>query len=295
MPGTALASHETGYQITPDDIRTYQRDGAVHLQSVLQGEALALLTRGLEELHANPTGQITRVKAADGAGGTLIGQNSSWAYPSLIGLVEQGELARIAAQLMQVRSAQLLLDQVFYKEPGRIVPTPWHQDTPFLCVRGMDMARVWISCDPSPREVTLQVVRGSHRWNVIYDTRSDAHSAVAMQEGLADFTYPGIGDDRLPPSPDVETYRDSFDIMSWNVEPGDAIVFQGNVLHGAAGLDNHPLPRRAFATMWGGPDLRYHQSPGATMPTPLESSGVALPHGARIADFPEVFPVFWRD
>lgn len=294
MQATAWATQDS-YRITPDDIRAYQRDGAVHLQSVLQGEALAQLTRGLEELHARPTGQITRVKAADGEGGTLIGQNASWGYASLIDLVEQGELARIAGQLMEVRSAQLILDQVFYKEPGRIVPTPWHQDTPFLCVRGMDMARVWISCDPSPREVTLQVVRGSHRWNVIYDTRSDANAAVAMQDGDTEFTYAGMGDERLPASPDVEKHRDSFDILSWQVEPGDAIVFQGNVLHGAPGLDHHPVPRRAFATMWGGPDLRYHQSAGATMPTPQHSSGAAMHHGARIADYPEVFPVFWRD
>jgi len=294
MSATALANHEANCAISPADIRTYQRDGAVHLKSVLRGDLLAQLAQGLEELHTRPGSAITRVTDAHGAGGTLVGQNASWSHPSLIGLVEQGDLARIAAQLMQVRSAQLILDQVFYKEAGRIVPTPWHQDTPFLCVRGMDMARVWVSCDPSPRQVTLQVVRGSHRWNVIYDTRSDAAADVAMADEDSDFTYAGISDERLPPSPDIERYRDSFDILSWDVEAGDAIVFQGNVLHGAPGLDHHPLPRRAFATMWGGPDLRYHQSPGATMPTPQSSSGGALRHGARIGEYPEVFPVFWR-
>jgi hypothetical protein len=288
-----LASHDTSYLVTPDDIRTYQRDGAVHLRSVLRGEPLARLARALDAVHADPGGRFTRVRGADGAGQTVVGQCSSATNPVLMALIEGGGIARIAAQVMQVRSAQQILDQMFYKEPGRIVPTPWHQDTPFLCVRGMDMARVWISCDASPRAATLQVVRGSHRWNVVYDTRSEAQSRVAMAADQSQFFYDGIGDARLPPAPDVERYRDSFDILGWDVEPGDAIVFQGNVLHGAGGLDHHPHPRRAFATMWGGPDLRYHQSPGATMPTPGAAPGT-LPHGARIGDHPEVFPVFWQ-
>lgn len=295
---SATVAADPIYAVSDAERQAYSRDGAVLLKRVLQGPALARLARGLDAVHADPDGRFTRVKGADGEGLTVIGQCSSLANPDLAALVLGGGLARIAAELMGVSSAQLVLDQMFYKEAGRIVPTPWHQDTPFLCVRGIDMARVWVSADPSPRAVTVQLVRGSHRWNVVYDTRSDAQSGVAMPTGQSRFFYDGIGDARLPPSPDIERWRDSFDILTFDVEPGDAVVFQGNMLHGAGGAAHFPHARRAFATMWGGPDLRYHHAPGATMPTPGPDTGPdaggPLRHGARIAEYPQTFPLCWR-
>jgi len=236
------------YEICEADIEAYHRDGAVLLKGVLTEAELALLQKGLEEAGGDPTPRYTKVSTADGAGVTLVDQFASLASPSLKALLAPGRVAQIAARLMRTRSAQLVLDQMFYKQAGRIVPTPWHQDTPFLCVRGQDLARVWLSCDPSPRAVTVQVVRGSHRWNVVYDTRSDAPADVVTAEEGGAFTYDGIADDRAPPAPDVERYRDSFDILAWDVEPGDAVVFNGNVLHGAEGLDDHPHPRRPSAS-----------------------------------------------
>ena len=56
----------------------------------------------------------------------------------------------------------------------------------------------------------------------------------------------------------------------------------------------HPRPRRAFPTMWGGPDLRYHQPRGHATPTLAQIRGRAVPDGARLGDFEDVFPVGWR-
>lgn len=235
------------------------------------------------------------MQSGDGRGETTVDQFPSLASPSLRALIEGGRPAEIAARMMGTPSAQLVLDQLFYKAAGRVVPTPWHQDTPFLCVRGQDVARVWLSCDPSPADLTVQVVRGSHRWNVVYSTQSEANSQVRTSEEGGAFTYEGIGDARQLPTPDIERYRDSFDILTFDVEPGDAVVFHGDVLHGTAGRDNYRLPRRAFATMWGGPELRCHRPGGFAMPTVGElAGGHKAPHGARIGNYPEEFPVYWK-
>jgi ectoine hydroxylase-related dioxygenase (phytanoyl-CoA dioxygenase family) len=45
----------------------------------------------------------------------------------------------------------------------------------------------------------------------------------------------GVRDQSLPPVPDFDANRDSFDISSWDYEPGDVIVFHGHVLHSALG------------------------------------------------------------
>ena len=71
------------------------------------------------------------------------------------------------------------------------------------------------------------------------------------------------------------------------------MVFHGNILHGAAGADNHPHRRRAWATMWGGPRLRHHQPAGHAMPLPGDAR-TAIPDGAPIGDYPQAFPVYWR-
>ena len=281
--------------IAPDLIYAYQRDGAVLLKNVLTEAELDLLRKGVEEAHARPSPRYSRVQSADGGGETIVDQLPSQESPSLNALVKQGHIARIAAQMMCAPSAQLVLDQLFYKQAGRVVPTPWHQDTPFLCVRGHDIARVWLSCDPSPADITVQVVRGSHRWNVIYSTLSEAQSGVQTSDEGGAFSYDGIGDARQPPTPDIERYRDSFDILTFDVEPGDAVVFHGHVLHGASGRDDYPLPRRAFATLWGGPELRCHRPGGFSMPTVGQLSGHEAPHGARIGDHPEEFPFYWRE
>ena len=105
----------------------------------------------------------------------------------------------------------------------------------------------------------------------------------------------GVGDAVLPPVPDVARYRDSFDILSWDVEPGDALAFQGNMLHGAGGHPGHDRPRRAFAVLLGGPDLRYHAPKGKAFPAPGKIQGLKLddiPDGAPIGNHPNAFPVW---
>ncbi len=279
--------------VSDELVAAYRRDGAVLVKGLLSAEDLALLERGLDSYSRDPGELYTRVQSEDGSGETLAGQFPSVRNPDLRQFIKHGPGAELAARLMGVNSAQLVLDQVFYKQPGRIVPTPWHQDTPFLQVRGAQMARVWTSCDPSPRNVTVEVVRGSHMWNVVYDTATMARSEVATTAEGEQFTYDGMGDARLPAVPDVAAHRDSFDIIGWDVQPGDAVVFNGNVLHGAQGLADHPFARRALAVMWGGPDLRYHRPAGPAMPLPGASRHAAIPDGARIGDHPDAFPRMW--
>lgn len=290
----ATASVE-GLTISPEDVEAFRRDGAVHIKGVLNDTELQWLEEGLEEGSARPSEMFSQYGGTGGIGKTIVDQFPSLRSASLRRLMEVGPIARLAAQVMGTCSSQLVLDQMFYKEKGQIVPTPWHQDTPFLRVRGHDMARVWLTCDPSPAGVTLEVVRGSHLWNVVYDTSGSAPSGIEKGEEGTAFTYTGIGDDRLPPVPDVEAHRDSFDIMSWNVEPGDAVIFHGNILHGASGRSDHPHARRAFATMWGGPNLRFQGEMAHGMPLPSGANAGAIPHGAPIGDYPHVFPVFWRN
>lgn len=285
----------TGVNVTAEQVAQYQRDGAILIKGVLTAVELDLLASGLEEARATPGDRYTRVQSPNGEGETLLEMFPSLHCPSLQRLLETGTAAELAARLMATPTAQLILDQTFYKARGYINPTPWHQDTPFLRVRGHDMARVWLTCDVSPRDLTIQVVRGSHRWNVVYNTMGPGTARVVTADEGEAFTFEGMGDDDLPTAPDVARYRDSFDILSWDVEPGDALVFNGNMLHGADGRPDYPNPRRAFTSMWGGPDLRYQSIEGNATPTLAELGGRSVPQDARIGDHQDIFRVGWRE
>lgn len=287
-----LGGMEPGADIRDEDIAAYQRDGAVVLRGVLSAEALTLLEAGVEEAYHNRDHRHSIVRTAAGTGETLVEQYPSQNSPSLAALVASGVPGKIAARMMDTASAQLVLDQIFYKSAGPIAPTPWHQDTPFLRVRGDQMVRVWLCCDPSPADLTVQVVRGSHRWNVVYNTRTMASSPV-LSERKGEFEAAQLGDANLPLMPDVAGHKDSFDILRFDVQPGDALIFQGNMLHGADGRDWYDHPRRAFAMLWGGPQLRYHRSEGKTFPPPGGEPDGPIPHGDPISLHPVAFPMGW--
>jgi hypothetical protein len=280
--------------ISDAQVAQYHRDGAVLLKGVLSAAELALLAQGVDQVYADPGERSSVVRSPEGEGETLVLNYPTTRSPALRSLVESGVIGQLAGKVMDVPQAQLVFEQIFYKTKGRIVPTPWHQDTPFLRVRGYDMCRVWLTADPSPADITVQMVRGSHRWNVVYSTGTGETEPVVRQEERASYNNDNLGDPGLPPPPDVARYRDSFDILSFDVEPGDALVFQGNMLHGASGRDAWEHPRRAFATMWGGPQLRYHEPRGKAFPPPGNLREHPVPHNAPIGEHEAVFPVGWR-
>ncbi len=62
--------------------------------------------------------------------------------------------------------------------------------------------------------------------------------------------------------PDIETSRDDYEIISFGLEPGDCLVFQAMVAHGAPGNPSILHRRRAYSTRWIGDDARYFERPG---------------------------------
>lgn len=278
------------------DRAAYARDGAVLLKGALSPGEVMLLERGLEESYADPGERYSRARSPEGEGETFLESFPCLRSPSLGKLLADGHIPRIAAAAIGAPSMSLVLDQVFYKKRGRVNATPWHQDTPFLRVRGDGLVRVWMCCDPSPRAITLRMVRGSHRWNVVFGANtaeSDGRAIEQTGEGKMFASKAGMTDDR-PKMPDIARYPDSFDILEWDVEPGDALVFNGNMLHGSGGLEDWPHDRRAYATLWAGPDVRYFRGPESGIPTLADVTGTKLVHGDRIGDHLDAFPVGWR-
>ena len=93
--------------------------------------------------------------------------------------------------------------------------------------------------------------------------------------------------------PDIEAARDSFDILGFDYEPGDVLLFHGNILHSARGDLESEHPRRAHASLWAGPDVRYLHRVGQIIPDPLPLYAHEPVSGQPLSDFPDVFPLRW--
>ena len=292
--------------VTETEICHFHRDGAVLLKQVLEDRWLDLLERGLDYAIDHPDGK------SSGVGDALrIDQFPADQVPELRQLIETSPVAAIVGAVLN-SPVRFYMDQMFCKPPGEITPTPWHQDTCYYNIAGNDLVRAWVSPDPVPRDMSLEVVRGSHLWNVTYhtwvgrdpaeDPEGAARARAALDCGEAvigaqahdSWSYAdAFRDPSLPSAPDIEEHRESFDILGWDYEPGDVLLFHGHILHGAQGRTHWPRPRRAHASMWAGNDIHYLHRPGQVIPDPRGLYEYKPRDGDTLDRFPEVFPVLW--
>jgi ectoine hydroxylase-related dioxygenase (phytanoyl-CoA dioxygenase family) len=273
---------------------------------VLSEEWLDTLREGLDAALSTPD-----VMAQDLGPELSTDQFPSLRSKSLQRIVEESPLAEIAGRAAQT-PIRFYMDQLFHKPKGHIPATPWHQDTCYYNLEGHQFIRTWVSPDPVPREASIEIVRGSHLWNVTYrslagrDPELDAE-ARAIQENAAPEVpmlgaeayegwsyFSGVRDMSAPLVPDIESYRDSYEILGWDYEPGDVIVFHAHALHGARGDMTAATQRRAHALLWAGQDVRYLHRIGQIIPDPAPLYEHKPRTGQLLSDFPDVFPLAWE-
>ena len=126
-------------------------------------------------------------------------------------------------------------------------------------------------------ESSLEFVRGSHRWGRYFAPESFTGESA----WTADF----VGE-RCPV---IEAARDDYDIVGFDVEPGDALVFSSWSVHGSPG--NAGTHRRtALSTRWLGDDAVWSPHPGCD-PSGTQDDTTAVPGGYPADD--DRFPLVW--
>ena len=95
--------------------------------------------------------------------------------------------------------------------------------------------------------------------------------------------------DTRPKLPNIEASRDSFEIVGYEVDPGDVVAFDYHILHHAGAGVNMTEKRRALAVIYGDEHATLKHRPNP-IPGPLEQAGATYIDGQSIAEFPQVFP-----
>lgn len=259
--------------VTQTMIDTYQRDGVVLIRG-LWSDYVETLREGIERNMRDP-GPYAAENLKPGEGGRFFDDYCNWTrIPEFAEVIQNSAVAEVAADLMQSQSVQMFHDHVLVKEPGTSKPTPWHQDGPYYFVEGAQTVSFWSPLDPVT-DASLRCVAGSHRWP----------KPVLPKRWLADTDFYPDPDAYMPvPDPDTE----GMDVVEWQMEPGDAVAFNFNVLHGARGNETTSR-RRAFSLRLVGDDARYVERPGRTSP-PFPGHDMQPGQVLRTDWFPIIWP-----
>lgn len=268
------------FRLDEDEIEMFQRDGALCLRRVFDAEEVAAMQAAVDAAMAAP-GPNAREFGQEGGGGFFADVFVWTRQPTLEDIVVRSPLGEVAGRLMRSSSARFFFDHLLVKEAGADALTPWHQDAPYFPIRGGDCISIWIALDHVTGESgAVEYVRGSHRTGAIYAPESFVGDGRLYNESF----------ERLP---DIDAARANYDLISWELEPGDCAVHHVRTIHGAPGNNSRATRRRGLATRWIGDDIVYETRPG--LPEPMMKSLAELAPGLTDGDRyeAEIFPLIW--
>ena len=291
--------------VSEEDRKTFHRDGGVLLKNVLEEKWIKILAAGLDECFNEPDGMSSELVMNDMQ--IRVDQYPAARSKDLRDFIYNSIVGDLVAEMINT-PVRFYMDQMFVKPAGELMATAWHQDTCYYNVEGNDLIRAWVSPDSVPREASLEIVRGSHKWNVTYRPLVGRDPSIseetyknnlkkARENGFYEragdsFAYnDALLDTELPEVPDIGNNRESFDIIGWDYEPGDLILFHGNIIHAACNETTLTYPRRAHAIMFAGPNVRYKKRLGQVIPDPKALDPYKPETGQFLSEFEDVFPI----
>lgn len=285
-PGIAsMRDTQPEIHLEPALIETYARDGVVCLRDAFDASWVERLRRGLERNLASPSDR-GRIWDKDAEGRTCFYDSQVWReIAEYRAFVFESPMAELAARLMGATRVNFFFDAVFVRTPGNRFRTPFHQDEPYWSVQGFDACSAWMPLVPVARQSALEFVRGSHRWDRKYrQTNFGALTGNARDQVI-------FGDDAAP-FPDIEGQRHAYDILSWDMKPGDVAVFNARTIHGGSGNLAPDRGLEVFNTQWLGDDVRVCFRTEGMDPDHSEMMIAAgLAPGDRIGT--ELYPEIW--
>jgi len=235
--------------LTSEDITLFQTDGAILIQNVLEKKWLDLLARGIDR-NKRSRGPWACDYTEPGDPGEFWDDYCNWQrFNEYKYVLFNSPLASIAQRIMESEKVRLFHEHVLVKEAHTSEETPWHHDQPYYCVDGDQLVSTWVPLDPISKESAMKFLAGSHLGPMYAPKRFQDHESYNY-EGFADL-------------PEISESASGHEVRSWEMNPGDILVFHMRTLHAAGGSATR---RRAFAARWLGDDAVYATRPGPTSP-----------------------------
>lgn len=258
--------------LTESIVTEWREKGGVKIPQLLDTAELSACREFYDWILANPSPVATQFyESDDNSFYNDVGQADGY-YPLAEALFDACPSLRETVQSLfgpDNQNIWFLGYEVFHKKGGAGRHTPFHQDASFSPFHGKNLVRLWISFERTPKAHCLEVISGSHRGplfnpNKILMTDPATHAA----DGVDDTTpcFDSEEDLRaMPRVPDILADPDAYDVLSWDLDPGDAVAFHLATLHGNAPVDARHPERNTLILGFFGDGCIYKPLPVAGM------------------------------
>lgn len=266
--------------ITKKHISQYSQDGAICIRNAVSNEAMDGMLEHLDA-HFLAGGEPETVENGELAySDRYLYKKRKW----MRDFVFDSGISEIAGTLMESSLALVYFDHTFIRESGTPEKTPWHQDRPYWPFLGKQIVSVWVALSSSgPNSSAMSFVKGSHLWDTVYKPQ-------IFSEGDPNDAW--IADAPGEPVPDFWVENEGFELLSWNTNPGDVIVFGGDILHAAGANESADGRRVAISTRFLGDDAIWDPRVG-TDPI-ITSEHVSINPGDNASLDLVAFPPAWQ-
>ena len=259
--------------LTESVVTEWQEKGAAKIPQLLDPAELSACREFYDWVLANPSPLATQF--FEGEADSFfndVGQAAGY-YPRAKSLFDACPSIRAAVQSLfgvDNRNIWFLGYEVFHKRGGAGRHTPFHQDASFAPFHGKHLVRFWIPFECTPKSHSLEVIGGSHLGPLFNPNKILMTDPSSNQAEGVDDTTPYFDKEEelraMPRVPDILANPDAYDILSWDLDPGDAVAFHLASLHGNAPVDARHTERNTLILGFFGDDCKYK-------PLPVEGMG----------------------
>ncbi len=275
---------ETSPNVSSEQIESFKRDGVVHLPQVFETHWLDLLARGIERDMANPTSRFEARTTPDSEARYF---ESFWMWSEVDEFrqfVFESPIAGIAAQLLDAGRVNLVMDNWFRREAGARSRPPWHHDIAYFDFEG-SMCVMWLPLEATAKDEGISFVRGSHLWGKLFQRVFFKDHSTRGEPGVVN----GIHYDAPP---DIDANPREYDLVSFDCEPGDCIMFDMRTLHGALAEHTPTRTTQRFTLRMTAEDgvIRYRGDWAANERAIFEAEGYGEGDALTGHFFPQLWP-----
>lgn len=270
-------------KLSKEEVVSFRTNGVVKVSGAVDPSWIPELLTVADVQLTKPSKWVNDVNAG-ASENRLFTDRYLWRHNDVIHrFVHDSGCARLAAQAMGSNSARFYFDHLLIKKVNTPTITPWHQDAPYWPFLGKQIASIWLALTPVTVEGSgMEFVRGSHLDDVYY--LPEVFGGAENKSGQWANEQQGVA------VPDIEANREEYDIVSFDMAPGDALIFSAWILHGARGNSSSTQDRVALSTRWLGDDVLWDPREGVD-PT-VDPTQVLVDPGMPPRDnsfFPEIF------